>query len=37
VVRILPPLNVSEAQVREAVAMLERAAATLEKPKVAAQ
>jgi acetylornithine/N-succinyldiaminopimelate aminotransferase len=37
VVRILPPLNVSEEQVREAMAMLEKAAATLEKQKVAAQ
>jgi acetylornithine/N-succinyldiaminopimelate aminotransferase len=37
VVRLLPPLNVSEVQVREAVAMLDRAAATLEKQKVAAQ
>ena len=37
VVRILPPLNVSEEQVREAVAMLDRAAATLEKRKEAAQ
>ena len=37
VVRILPPLNVSEGQVREAVAMLDRAAAALEKQKVAAQ
>jgi hypothetical protein len=30
-------LNVSEAEVREAVAMLENAAAALEKEKVAAQ
>jgi acetylornithine/N-succinyldiaminopimelate aminotransferase len=37
VVRILPPLNVSEAQLREAVAMLEAAAVALEKQKVAAQ
>ncbi len=37
VVRILPPLNVSEAEMREAVAMLEQAAAVLEKQKVAAQ
>ena len=37
VVRILPPLNVSEAEIREAVAMLEQAAAMLEKQKVAAQ
>ena len=37
VVRILPPLNVSEAEMREAVAMLEQAAAMLEKQKVAAQ
>jgi acetylornithine/N-succinyldiaminopimelate aminotransferase len=37
VVRILPPLNVSEGQVREAMAMLDRAAAALEKQKVAAQ
>ena len=37
VVRILPPLNVSEAEMREAVGMLERAAVTLEKQKVAAQ
>ena len=37
VVRVLPPLNVSEAQLREGVAMLEKAAAALEKQKVAAQ
>ena len=37
VVRILPPLNVSEAEIREAMAMLEKAAAALEKQKVAAQ
>lgn len=37
VVRILPPLNVSEAEVREAVAMLGQAAAMLEKQKEAAQ
>jgi acetylornithine/N-succinyldiaminopimelate aminotransferase len=37
VVRILPPLNVSEAEMREAVAMLEKAAIALEKQKVAAQ
>jgi len=37
VVRILSPLNVSEAEMREAVAMLEQAAAMLEKQKVAAQ
>ena len=37
VVRILPPLNVSEAEVREAMAMLEKTAATLEKHKEAAQ
>jgi acetylornithine/N-succinyldiaminopimelate aminotransferase len=37
VVRILPPLNVSEAEVREGVAMLEKAAATLETQKEAAQ
>jgi acetylornithine/N-succinyldiaminopimelate aminotransferase len=37
VVRILPPLNVSEAEVREAMAMLEKAAAAMEKQKVAAQ
>jgi acetylornithine/N-succinyldiaminopimelate aminotransferase len=37
VVRVLPPLNVSEAELREGVAMLEKAAATLEKQKVAAQ
>ncbi len=37
VVRILPPLNVSEAEMREAMAMLESAAMTLEKQKVAAQ
>jgi acetylornithine/N-succinyldiaminopimelate aminotransferase len=37
VVRILPPLNVSEAEVREAVAMLDQAAAALEKQKEAAQ
>jgi len=37
VVRILPPLNVSEAEMREAVAMLDKAATALEKQKVAAQ
>jgi len=37
VVRILPPLNVSEAEVREALVLLERAASALEKQKVAAQ
>ena len=37
VVRILPPLTVSEAEMREAVAMLEKAAMALEKQKVAAQ
>ena len=37
VVRILPPLTVSEAEVREAVGMLEKAAAAMEKQKVAAQ
>jgi acetylornithine/N-succinyldiaminopimelate aminotransferase len=37
VVRILPPLNVSEAEVREAMAMLEKTAAVLEKHKEAAQ
>jgi acetylornithine/N-succinyldiaminopimelate aminotransferase len=37
VVRILPPLNVSEPEVREAVNMLEKAAMALEKQKVAAQ
>ena len=37
VVRILPPLNVSEAEMREAVAMLEKAATVLENQKEAAQ
>ncbi|HJR56761.1 MAG TPA: aspartate aminotransferase family protein [Rhizomicrobium sp.] len=37
VVRILPPLNVSEAEVREAMAMLEKAAMGIAKQKVAAQ
>ncbi len=37
VVRILPPLNVSEAEMREAVAMLEKAAMAMEKQKEAAQ
>jgi acetylornithine/N-succinyldiaminopimelate aminotransferase len=37
VVRILPPLNVSEAEVREALGMLEKAAMAMEKQKVAAQ
>jgi acetylornithine/N-succinyldiaminopimelate aminotransferase len=37
VVRVLPPLNVTEAQVREAVAMLEKAAAGFESQKAAAQ
>jgi len=37
VVRILPPLNVSEVQLREGVAMLEKAATTMEKQKEAAQ
>jgi len=37
VVRILPPLNVSEAELREAVVMLEAAAMALEKQKEAAQ
>ena len=37
VVRILPPLNVSESEVREALGMLEKAASVLEKQKVAAQ
>ncbi|MNC98526.1 acetylornithine transaminase protein [compost metagenome] len=37
VVRILPPLNVSEAEVREAMSLLEKAAVALEKQKVAAQ
>ena len=37
VVRILPPLNVSEAEMREAVAMLEKAASVLENQKEAAQ
>ena len=36
VVRILPPLNVSEAEMREAVGMLERAAMALEKQKATA-
>ena len=37
VVRILPPLNVNEAEMREAVAMLDKAATALEKQKEAAQ
>ncbi len=37
VVRILPPLNVSEAEMREAVAMLEKAATAMEVRKEAAQ
>jgi len=37
VVRILPPLNVSESELREAVAMLETAAMAMEKQKEAAQ
>ena len=37
VVRILPPLNVSEAEVRQAMAMLEKAAMGIAKQKVAAQ
>jgi acetylornithine/N-succinyldiaminopimelate aminotransferase len=37
VVRILPPLNVSEAEMREGVAMLEKAAQALEPRKEAAQ
>ncbi len=37
VVRILPPLNVSEADLREAMAMLEAAAMAMEKQKEAAQ
>jgi acetylornithine/N-succinyldiaminopimelate aminotransferase len=37
VVRILPPLNVSEAEMREATAMLEKAAEALEPRKEAAQ
>jgi len=37
VVRILPPLNVSEAEMREAVAMLKKAATAMEVRKEAAQ
>jgi acetylornithine/N-succinyldiaminopimelate aminotransferase len=37
VVRILPPLNVSETEMREAVAMLDKAATALENQKEAAQ
>ena len=37
VVRLLPPLTLSEAQVREAMELMNRAAATLESQKAAAQ
>jgi acetylornithine/N-succinyldiaminopimelate aminotransferase len=37
VVRLLPPLTISEAEVREAIALMSRAAATLESQKAAAQ
>jgi acetylornithine/N-succinyldiaminopimelate aminotransferase len=37
VVRLLPPLNVTRDQAREAVAMLEKTAATMEAQKAAAQ
>jgi acetylornithine/N-succinyldiaminopimelate aminotransferase len=37
VVRLLPPLNVSREEVREAIAILDRTAAALEPQKAAAQ
>jgi len=37
VVRLLPPLTVSEAELREAISLMNRAAAALESQKAAAQ
>jgi len=37
VVRLLPPLNVSREEVREAIAILDRTAAAFEPQKAAAQ
>ena len=37
VVRLLPPLTISEAEVREGIELMDRAAAALESQKAAAQ